>query len=69
LRLADRPDLEDLTLIIQRRGDDALLVRVASAEHNGDRLPDAVFSFRLGDPQYSFWAEVLAEQEAEEGAR
>jgi hypothetical protein len=66
LRLADRPDLEDLALIIQRRGDGALLVRVPSAPRNGSRLPDAVFSFRLGDPQYSFWAEMLAAQEADE---
>jgi hypothetical protein len=66
LKVADRPDLQDLPLVIQRRGDGALLVRVLSREGNGSRLPDAVFSFRLGDPQYTFWAELLAEQEGQE---
>lgn len=66
LKLADRPDLEDLALEIQRRGDGALLVRVPSTGRSGSRLPDAVFSFRIGDPQYSFWAELLAQREAEQ---
>jgi hypothetical protein len=65
LKLADRPDLDDLPLDIQRRHDGALLVRVPSAERNGGRLPDAVFSFRAGDPQYAFWAELLASREAD----
>jgi hypothetical protein len=56
--------LSDLALVIQRRADGALLVRVPSRPRSGNRLPDAVFSFRVGDPQYSFWAELLAEQEA-----
>jgi hypothetical protein len=66
LQLVDRPDLADRALIIQRRGDGVLVVRVPSNERNGNRLPDAVFSFRLGDPQYTFWAEMLAEQEADQ---
>lgn len=64
MKLAERPDLANLALEIQRRKDGALLVRVPSTERNGSRLPDAVFSFRAGDPQYAFWAEVLAAQEA-----
>ena len=66
LKLADRPELDNVALKIQRRKDGALLVRVPSAERNGNRLPDAVFSFRAGDPQYAFWAEVLAAQEADD---
>jgi hypothetical protein len=66
LKLADRPDLEELALEIQRRNDGALLVRVPSAQRGGSRLPDAVFSFRIGDPQYSFWADLLAQREAEQ---
>ncbi len=40
---------------IERRGD-AILVRVRSEGSGADRLPDAVFSFRSGDPQYAYWA-------------
>lgn len=65
VRLADRPELANAALVIQRRGDGVLIVRVPSAERGGNRLPDAVFSFRIGDPQYSFWADMLAEQEAD----
>jgi hypothetical protein len=28
---------------------------VQSEDHRGDRLPDAKFSFRCGDPQYAYW--------------
>jgi hypothetical protein len=64
LKLADRPDLQDMALEIKRRNDGVLLVRVPSTGRGGNLLPDAVFSFRSGDPQYSFWAELLAQQEA-----
>ena len=39
-------------LSIEKRKDGTLVVRVRS-EH--DDLPDAVFSFRCGDPQYAYW--------------
>lgn len=42
-------------LSIEQRGDGAILVRVRSEGDEGSRLPDAVFSFRCGDPQYSYW--------------
>ena len=51
--------------ILERRtADGAILVRVTSlrADAAGERLPDAVFSFRDGDPQYSLWAERFAER-------
>src|SRR5687768_1144024 len=57
-------DLDELDLEIERRGDGALLVRVPSNEFDGQRLPDAVFSFRAGDPQFSFWLQRLVEQES-----
>jgi hypothetical protein len=41
---------------VERRGDGAILVRVRSTERDGARLPDAVFAFRSGDPQYDYWA-------------
>jgi hypothetical protein len=42
-------------LSIEKRPDGALVVRVQSEGPEGRRLPDAVFSFRCGDPQYAYW--------------
>ncbi len=42
---------------VERRRDGVILVRVHSPEKNGRRLPDAVFTFRRGDPQYEYWEE------------
>ena len=36
--------------------DGTVLVRVHSCDASGRNLPDAVFTFRFGDPQYGFWA-------------
>lgn len=46
------PDACDVEL----HGDGTVLVRVHSCDRNGRKLPDAVFTFRLGDPQYTYWA-------------
>lgn len=51
---------------IERRSDGVLLVRVRSAENNGRRLPDAVFTFRRGDPQYEYWERLSRERSAAE---
>ena len=48
-------------LSIEKRGDGAILVRVKSAGPEAARLPDAVFSFRCGDPQYAYWLRRLTE--------
>jgi len=40
---------------VERRNDGAVLVRVHSADRYGRPLPDAVFAFRVGDPQYDYW--------------
>ncbi len=48
---------------IKRRDDGAVLVQVPSREREGERLPDAVFAFRCGDPQYGYWEQRLREQE------
>jgi hypothetical protein len=40
---------------LNRRADGAVLVRVHSRSAGTATLPDAVFSFRAGDPQYRFW--------------
>jgi hypothetical protein len=48
---------------IQRRRDGALLVRVPSAARDNRPLPDAVFTFRVGDPQYSYWEQQWRQRE------
>lgn len=48
--------------VVQRRSDGAVLVRMRSKESAGDRLPDAVFAFQLGDPQYAYWEQRLEER-------
>ncbi len=48
---------------VERRSDGAVLVRVRSREQAGRRLPDAVFAFRAGDPQYSLWEQRLRDRE------
>jgi hypothetical protein len=49
-----------------RRGNDGVVfVRVRSAKTVSDRpLPDAVFTFRPGDPQYEFWSQRLEDEES-----
>lgn len=47
---------------IDRREDGVLLVRIPSERQNGEALPDAVFSFRAGDPQYKLWEQRYREQ-------
>ena len=45
-------------LSIEQRKDGTVVVRVRS---EGGRLPDAVFSFRCGDPQHAYWLSRLHE--------
>jgi len=47
--------IPDERLSIEKRSDGALVVRVQSEGPAEGRLPDAVFSFRCGDPQYAYW--------------
>ncbi len=47
---------------LELRGDGAVLVRVPSSGTYGRRLPDAVFAFRIGDPQYDFWQRQLTQR-------
>jgi len=48
---------------VERRQDGAVLVRVHSHVVNGCALPDAVFAFRSGDPQFAFWDEQFRHRE------
>ena len=52
--------LEPNSWDVERRADGAVIVRVHSATRDGRPLPDAVFTFRTGDPQYAYWEEQLA---------
>jgi hypothetical protein len=54
--------LPEERIAIERRADGTVVVRVRSETGaagpmgcEAARLPDAVFSFRCGDPQYSYW--------------
>ena len=46
---------------LERRPDGAILVRVPSRTKGGRALPDAVFAFRAGDPQFAFWQQQFFE--------
>lgn len=48
---------------IERRDDGVLVVRIPSESRNGQTLPDAAFSFRMGDPQYKLWEERFRQQQ------
>ena len=58
----DPARIPDDRLSIEQRSDGALVVRVRSAGPEGSRLPDAVFSFRCGDPQYAYWLNRLQQR-------
>ena len=47
---------------VERRDDETVLVRVHSSNRQGRPLPDAVFAFRYGDPQYDYWASQLLDR-------
>ena len=51
------------TLELERRADRAVLVRVRSQTVSERALPDAVFAFRVGDPQYAYWEQQLRERQ------
>lgn len=48
--------------VVFSRDQGVVLVRVLSKDTGQDRLPDAVFTFRPGDPQYDYWRERLDTQ-------
>jgi hypothetical protein len=56
--------IPDDRLSLEQRSDGAVVVRVRSDDTGAERLPDAVFSFRCGDPQYAYWLQRLGNQAA-----
>lgn len=57
-------DEAPLEYTVERRQDGSLVVRVPPRRRASPPLPDAVFAFRLGDPQYAKW---LARYESQSG--
>ena len=57
---AEPVKIPDERLSIEKRSDGAVVVRVQSEGPADHRLPDAVFSFRCGDPQYAYWLDRLS---------
>ena len=56
--------IPDHRVTIEKRSDGAIVVRVRSEGPDETRLPDAVFSFRNGDPQYAYWLGRLSAEPA-----
>ncbi len=50
-------------MTIEQRIDGALLIRVHSSDSNGHELPDAVFTFRAGDPQFEHWQDQFEQRQ------
>jgi hypothetical protein len=59
----EEPPILDIVDVERRASDGAVLVKVHSRSTEGTALPDAVFAFRPGDPQYRFWEQRLRERE------
>ncbi|MEI7781849.1 MAG: hypothetical protein WCJ18_07975 [Planctomycetota bacterium] len=55
----DISSIPDHRISIHKRDDGTIVVRIQSAGDESSRLPDAVFSFRCGDPQYAYWLSRL----------
>jgi hypothetical protein len=59
--LLDESTVDPRGCCLEKRPDGAILVRVPSRT-TGDRpLPDAVFAFRAGDPQFAFWQQQFSQ--------
>ena len=63
--IADSQNSNRESWLLERRCDGAVLVRIPSRRDQFPPLPDAVFAFRDGDPQFDVWHERLMRQEAE----
>jgi hypothetical protein len=54
----------DPEYLIERRENGVLIVRIPSKRDCANPLPDAVFTFRVGDPQYDYWKRQAARQDS-----
>ena len=67
MSVSPSPTYSDPALLafrVERRADGAIIVRVPSTGQYGEPLPDAVFSFRIGEPQYGLWARQIESEAA-----
>lgn len=62
--IADSPQSLPDAWTLERRSDGAVVVRIPSRRDVRAPLPDAVFTFREGDPQWDFWHAQMARHEA-----
>jgi len=60
--------MDEDCILIESRSEGLLIVRVRSRQNTDNPLPDAVFSFRPGDPQYQQWERRMTRQTATQGA-
>ena len=56
------------TYIIELRANNIFLVKIPSKPYRGQLLPDTVFTFRPGDPQYELWKKRYHEQHEQENS-
>jgi hypothetical protein len=56
-------NLQDPRYIIERPNNSLLVVRMISQPYQGKDLPDAQFTFRIGEPQFDVWLARYFEQE------
>ncbi len=61
--IADSPQSLPDAWTLERRSDGAVVVRIPSRRDVAAPLPDAVFTFREGDPQWDFWHAQMARHE------
>ena len=54
---------------VERRDEETVVVRVHSSNRQGRPLPDAVFAFHNGDPQYDYWASQLLDRMCDAAVR
>jgi hypothetical protein len=54
-RQQEASPIPDDQISIEKRDNGTIVVRVRSEGPEESRLPDAVFSFRNGEPQYAYW--------------
>ncbi|MBP5622266.1 MAG: hypothetical protein J6X44_09650 [Thermoguttaceae bacterium] len=57
------PTSQDSRYIIERPNNSLLVVRMISQPYQGRELPDAQFTFRIGEPQFDVWLSRYFEQE------
>ena len=55
--------LDSPSYAINRPARSILIVRVFSRPYRGRSLPDAQFTFRLGEPQFEMWEDRYFEQQ------